>query len=59
MNKSFTKITLSGFILGILGGIFIPTIMLNISFLGDIYVNLLIRLLIEPYFFYIEKTYLL
>lgn len=32
MNKSFTKIIPFEFILSILGGIFIPTIILNISF---------------------------
>lgn len=51
MNKRLTQFTLIGFILGIVGGVFIPTIMLNISFLGDIYVNLLKMLMIPVLFF--------
>lgn len=51
--KKFFNINLFifiGLILGILGGIFLPDIILKISFIGDIYINLL-KLIILPVIF--------
>lgn len=50
MKNKTNLLIFMGFILGILGGIFIPNIMNSISFLGNIYINLL-KLIIIPVLF--------
>lgn len=50
MKNKVNILIFMGFILGILGGIFIPNIMNSISFLGNIYINLL-KLIIIPVLF--------
>lgn len=50
MKNKTNLLIFMGFILGILGGIFIPNIMNSISFFGNIYINLL-KLIIIPVLF--------
>ncbi len=50
MKNKVNILIFIGFILGILGGILIPNIMNSISFLGNIYINLL-KLIIIPVLF--------
>lgn len=50
MSKKLSIFTFSGLILGVLSGLTIPNIMINIGFLGDIYVNLLKALIIPILF---------
>lgn len=56
MNKKLTILTFIGFFGGIITGIFIPNIMKEISFFGDIYINLLKALIIPILFFGITSA---
>ncbi|MDD4036706.1 MAG: dicarboxylate/amino acid:cation symporter [Bacilli bacterium] len=50
MKKKFNLIILISLILGVLGGLYIPNFMNNVSFLGTIYINLL-KFMIIPVIF--------
>ena len=51
MKKKLTLFILIAFILGIIGGLILPKVMISLSFLGTIYVNLL-KMLIVPILFF-------
>lgn len=50
MKKKLNTLSIIGLLLGIIGGIYLPKVMENINFIGQVYVNIL-RLLIIPLIF--------